>query len=65
VVSAIALVCFGPVDWAAAVPLAAGMFAGATLGPRVARRLPAQILRWAVALLGIVLAVELLVRPKA
>jgi uncharacterized membrane protein YfcA len=61
--SAVALVAFGPIDWAAVVPLAAGMFIGATLGPRVARRLPADVLRWSVALLGIALAVELFVRP--
>jgi uncharacterized protein len=61
--SAVALVAFGLIDWAAVVPLAAGMFIGATLGPRVARRLPANVLRWAVALLGMALAVELFVRP--
>lgn len=63
VVSAIALVWFGPVDWVTAIPLAVGMFVGATLGPRVTRRLPAHVLRWAVALLGMALAVELFVRP--
>jgi uncharacterized membrane protein YfcA len=63
VVSAIVLVGLGPVDWVAVAPLAAGMFAGATLGPRATRRLPADILRWAVALLGMALAVELFVRP--
>jgi uncharacterized protein len=62
VASAIALVGFGTVDWVAVVPLAAGMFIGATLGPRVARRLPANVLRWAVALLGLALAVELFIR---
>jgi uncharacterized protein len=65
VVSAIALVSFGPVEWTAVAPLAVGMFAGSTLGPRVTRRLPARILRWAVALLGMALAVELFVRPGA
>jgi uncharacterized membrane protein YfcA len=63
VVSAIALVVFGPVDWAAVVPLATGMFAGATLGPHLARRLPTNVLRWAVALLGMALAVDLFLRP--
>ncbi|WP_206337310.1 sulfite exporter TauE/SafE family protein [Streptomyces sp. Z26] len=65
VVSATALVWFGPVDWAVVVPLAVGMFSGAVLGPRVTRRLPPAVLRWAVALLGLGLAVELLVRPAA
>jgi uncharacterized membrane protein YfcA len=63
VVSATALAAFGPVDWVAVIPLAVGMFAGATLGPRVARRMPADGLRWTVALLGLALAVELFVRP--
>ena len=65
VTSAIALTLFGPVDWAVVVPLAAGMFAGAALGPRITRLLPADVMRWAVALLGIALAVELLVRPES
>jgi uncharacterized membrane protein YfcA len=63
VVSAIGLVMFGPVDWRAVIPLAIGMFVGSTLGPRVARRLRATVLRWSVALLGIALAVELFARP--
>jgi uncharacterized membrane protein YfcA len=63
VVSAIGLAAFGSVDWVAVVPLSIGMFVGAMVGPRVARRLPANVLRWAVALLGMVLAIELFVRP--
>lgn len=63
VASAIILAGFGSVDWVAVGPLAAGLFVGATLGPRVARRLPATVLRWAVAVLGLALAVELFVRP--
>jgi uncharacterized membrane protein YfcA len=62
--SAVALVALGPINWAAVVPLAVGMFIGAMLGPRVARRLPADVLRWSVALLGMALAVELFVRPS-
>jgi hypothetical protein len=61
--SALALVVFGSVDWAAVVPLGIGMFLGSTLGPGVARRLRPGVLRWAVALLGMALAIELLVRP--
>lgn len=51
------------VDWAAVGPLAAGLFAGSAIGPRVARRLPAGLLRWLVALVGIGLAVRLWVAP--
>lgn len=48
-----------PVDWAAVVPLAAGLFTGATIGPAVARRVPPGVLRWAIALLGLALAARL------
>ncbi|TQS28596.1 sulfite exporter TauE/SafE family protein [Microbispora sp. KK1-11] len=64
-VSAAGFAVFGPVDWAAVAPLAAGLFAGSTLGPRVTRRLPAGLLRWLVALIGLGLAVRLWVAPGA
>jgi uncharacterized protein len=63
VVSALVFILFAPVDWAAAVPLGIGMFAGSLVGPRVARRMPASVLRWIVALLGIGLAVRLWLVP--
>jgi uncharacterized membrane protein YfcA len=59
VASAVVFIVFGPVDWAAAVPLGTGMFAGSLIGPRLARRIPASVLRWLVALLGLSLAVKL------
>lgn len=65
VVSAIAFASFGPVDWLAVAPLGAGMFAGSILGPRVTRRLPAGLLRWLVALLGIALAIQLWLSPAS
>ncbi|MDR8414852.1 sulfite exporter TauE/SafE family protein [Nonomuraea sp. 3-1Str] len=58
-VSAAAFTVFGAVEWAAVVPLGAGMFAGATLGPRLARRLPAAVVRRLAALVALVLAVRL------
>jgi uncharacterized protein len=63
VVSALVFIVFGPVDWAAAVPLGIGMFAGSLVGPRLARHMPASVLRWIVALLGIALAVRLWMVP--
>lgn len=63
VMSAIAFAAFGFVDWAAVAPLSVGMFAGSTLGPRVARRMPAGILRWLIALLGVALATQLWLHP--
>jgi uncharacterized protein len=62
-VSALVFAVFGPVDWTTAVPLGLGMFIGSTLGPRLARRLPATLLRWLVALIGICLAIQLWVNP--
>jgi hypothetical protein len=63
VVSAFTLVVAGPVDWAAVAPLAAGLFAGSMIGPRLARRIPARVLRWLVALLGLALAAKLWLAP--
>ncbi|WP_055586440.1 sulfite exporter TauE/SafE family protein [Peterkaempfera griseoplana] len=61
--SAVVFTAVGPVDWAAVAPLAAGMFAGATLGPRITRRVPAALLRWLVGGLGLGLAVQLWATP--
>jgi uncharacterized protein len=49
----------GPVNWAAAAPLAAGFLIGGTLGPGLVRRLPGDRLRVGIALLGLGLAVKL------
>lgn len=57
--AALAVAIFGSVDWAAVAPLAAGMFAGSTVGPRIARRVPASLLRPTVAVIGIGLAIQL------
>jgi uncharacterized membrane protein YfcA len=65
VVSAAIFVLFGSVDWSAAAPLALGMLAGSRVGPLVARRLPADLLRWIIVLLGMVLAIYLWVYPKS
>jgi uncharacterized membrane protein YfcA len=59
IASAAIFVAAGPVAWHDVAPLAAGLFAGSLLGPVVARRLPAPFVRWAVAALGVGLAVEL------
>lgn len=49
----------GSVDWSATACLGLGMLVGSNLGPRVARRLPARILRLVIAMLGIGLAIQL------
>ncbi|GAA0382098.1 UPF0721 transmembrane protein [Acrocarpospora corrugata] len=62
--SATAFAAFAPVDWTAVAPLALGMFLGSTLGPRIARRLPAPLLRWLVVLIGLGLAIQLWLNPN-
>lgn len=58
-VAALGFVVFGPVDWSAVVPLAAGFLLGGRLGPSVARRLPDGVLRALVAGCGVTVAVVL------
>ncbi len=58
-VAAIGFALFGPVQWAAAAPLAAGFLLGGWLGPGIARRLPGQTLRIAAAVCGLLVAVKL------
>lgn len=65
VVSAAIFALWGPVDWTAALPLALGMLAGSRVGPLVARRLPANVLRFLIAVLGLVLAIDLWLHPGA
>jgi uncharacterized protein len=52
-ISALILVLAGPVDWTVVLPLAVGLFTGSLIGPKIARRVPAGILRWLVALVGL------------
>ena len=65
VMAASVCAAFAPVDWAAVAPLSAGMLAGSTLGPRVTRRVPATLMRWLIAALGVGLAVQLWLNPSS
>jgi uncharacterized membrane protein YfcA len=58
-VAAVAFIFLAPVNWAAALPLAIGLFVGGRLGPRVVRRAPQTLLRRVIAVLGLGLAVHL------
>ena len=58
-VAAAGFVLFGPVRWAAAAALAAGLLVGGGIGPGLVRRLPGNRLRVGIALLGLGLAVKL------
>jgi uncharacterized membrane protein YfcA len=50
---------FGPVDWLAALPLAAGFLAGGRLGPALVRRAPQWPLRVLIAAAGVAVAARL------
>ncbi|WP_113702912.1 sulfite exporter TauE/SafE family protein [Nonomuraea lactucae] len=58
-VAALGFALFGPVDWGAAAPLAAGFLLGGWLGPKIARRLPGQSLRYLAAACGLAVAGKL------
>ncbi len=58
-VAGIGFAIFGPVRWAAAVPLAAGFLIGGWIGPSLVRRLPAGGLRIFIGLCGLAVAIRL------
>lgn len=57
--AALVFLVFGPVSWAAVVPLGIGCLIGSRLGPAVVRRAPATPLRLLIAIAGLTLAVKL------
>jgi uncharacterized membrane protein YfcA len=60
--NALAAVCFalfGDVRWKLVLPLAAGFLIGGWIGPKIARRVPAEAFRVFVSLCGLGLAVKL------
>lgn len=57
--AALVFLAFGPVSWAAVVPLGLGCLIGSRLGPIVVRRAPATPLRLLIAVAGLALAVSL------
>ncbi|HEX2073813.1 MAG TPA: sulfite exporter TauE/SafE family protein [Geodermatophilus sp.] len=61
-VAALGFILFGSVAWAAALPLALGLFVGGRLGPRVVRRAPQGPLRRLIAVAGLGLAVHLAIQ---
>ncbi|MDN3352944.1 sulfite exporter TauE/SafE family protein [Actinomadura sp. DC4] len=58
-VAALGFALFGPVRWAAVVPLAAGFMTGGWIGPSLVRRLPGEALRVVVVICGLAVAVKL------
>jgi uncharacterized protein len=60
----IVFILYGPVRWAAVVPLALGVLAGSRVGPSLTRHISGNILRIVVALTGLGLAVHLWLSPS-
>lgn len=58
-IAALGFALFGPVDWDSTLPMAIGLLIGGFTGPTVARRLPTAVLRVAIAVAGLGLAVKL------
>ncbi|TMR89175.1 sulfite exporter TauE/SafE family protein [Nonomuraea basaltis] len=58
-VAALGFALFGPVDWGAALPLAAGFLLGGWVGPKIARRMPGHSLRHLAAACGLAVALKL------
>lgn len=58
----VAFALFGPVNWAAVAILIPATIAGGYAGARLARRLPATVLRAVIVLAGVVVGVVLLLR---
>ena len=58
-VAALGFAFFGPVRWAAVLPLAAGFLTGGWIGPSLVRRMPGQGLRVVVVVCGLAVAVKL------
>jgi uncharacterized membrane protein YfcA len=57
--AALAFALLAPVEWAAVLPLAVGLLAGARLGPVIVRRSDATVLRALIGVAGLGLAVKL------
>lgn len=59
VIASLGFALFGPVHWLYTLPLGAGCVLGGYVAPTIVRRMPVHLLRWVIALGGLVLAVEL------
>ena len=58
-VAGVGFAIFGPVQWAAALPLAVGFLTGGWIGPSLVRRLPARGLRVFIGICGLAVAIWL------
>ncbi len=61
-VAAVLFICVTDISWVAAGLIAVGAVVGALAGARLGRRIPDQVLRWTIVVVGCVVAVVLLLR---
>jgi len=62
-VAAAYFILFGAVRWTDAAVLTVGQIVGGLAGARIARNLSASTVRWAVVVIGVVMALSLFRRP--
>ena len=60
-VAALLFIVFAQVAWAPAILIAIGAVAGGQVGASVGRRLPANVLRFAIIIVGTVVGIRLLI----
>ena len=63
ILPAVLFIVLGRVEWQAVIPLGVGALIGGLIGPRIARRMPAAIMRVLIAASGFTLAGWLLLHP--
>lgn len=59
ITAAVVFIARGVVDWPAAVMLCIGCFIGGYVAPPITRRIPANVMRWAAVVAGIILTIDL------
>ncbi|GKT02501.1 sulfite exporter TauE/SafE family protein [Furfurilactobacillus entadae] len=55
-VATIIFIFSGKVQWSAAIPMGVGFFVGGYIGPKIARYMPAKLLRWLIIIGALILA---------
>ncbi|KFI56049.1 sulfite exporter TauE/SafE family protein [Bifidobacterium callitrichos] len=59
ITASVVFIARGVVDWPAAIMLCVGCFVGGCIAPPITRRIPANAMRWAAAIAGVILTVDL------
>ncbi|KAA8817629.1 hypothetical protein EMB92_03545 [Bifidobacterium callitrichos] len=57
--ASVVFIARGAVDWPAAIMLCVGCFVGGCIAPPITRRIPANAMRWAAVIAGVILTVDL------